>query len=653
MIALLPRARIWNVEGRARGTNLGNGRFKFDFDKEEDLKMVLNKRPCHFNHWIFALERWEPSTSENFPNTIPFWIKITGVPVHLWNDGTFNEIAKALGKKEDIDAENARIQVSVDADRPLKMEARVQFPNGDVGKVHMTYEGLNRYCFECKRISHDIYSCPDLSPEEREQKRKELREQNLIEPEASSQQALTGPRGSNRGKPLNNKRPRSPSGAAYQRSPTQAAYPGYSRDGKRQRESDNYWTSKALTIRETHPKAMEKRREEKEGRYSRYQTKSTVWNRLEERADGHERRSSPANNPRQRQNPMEHQRGRESHRSEPYRPREKQYSHHSQASQQAWRPRAHTKEGKSCSPSRTVTNSKVHRPSPGEKEDSQRSISGGLQEHNDRSGQGNGVLVVHKNETSEERLRRLKGKAIMHDENAGITPRSRERGAVLIKESGVRSSPPTFRSVISPLRLRDESEEPGLELDTLMKSKQIDAVVMTKEDEEDVDKLVDEFGDVDMDDTMIQNDDLLGDEPGYEIIDAISQLSPANAVNKDKDATSKVATRPAQPASKDQMKGMSIGLPKTLQAGAKQGKISGTEDKKKSSQSVDLKGAQASKKLNVLRARPSPRKKNSGNPKKSNSNAVPRNEVFPSAKRTVSSFVSGSVVSQKPSSKKI
>ncbi|KAG2243439.1 hypothetical protein Bca52824_094729 [Brassica carinata] len=26
MIALLPRARIWNVEGRARGTNLGNGR---------------------------------------------------------------------------------------------------------------------------------------------------------------------------------------------------------------------------------------------------------------------------------------------------------------------------------------------------------------------------------------------------------------------------------------------------------------------------------------------------------------------------------------------------------------------------------------------------------------------------------------------------
>ncbi|KAL0657041.1 hypothetical protein Bca4012_077625 [Brassica carinata] len=57
MIALFPRACIWNVEGRACGVNLGNGRFRFDFDKEKDLNMVLNKRPCHFNHWIFALER--------------------------------------------------------------------------------------------------------------------------------------------------------------------------------------------------------------------------------------------------------------------------------------------------------------------------------------------------------------------------------------------------------------------------------------------------------------------------------------------------------------------------------------------------------------------------------------------------------------------
>lgn len=73
MINLLPRSRIWNVEGRVRGFNLRNGRFQFDFDNEADLLMVLNKSPCHFNQWSFALERWEPFTSEDFPNTIPFW----------------------------------------------------------------------------------------------------------------------------------------------------------------------------------------------------------------------------------------------------------------------------------------------------------------------------------------------------------------------------------------------------------------------------------------------------------------------------------------------------------------------------------------------------------------------------------------------------
>ncbi|XP_048622738.1 uncharacterized protein LOC125591881 [Brassica napus] len=179
LISLLPRERIWNVEGRARGTNLGNGRFQFDFDKEEDLNMVLKKRMCHINHWIFALERWEPFTSENFPNTIPFWIKVTGVPVHFWNDKTFEEIPKALGKKMDIDSKNARLQVSIDADRPLQFNRRIGFPNGDTGKVSFEYEGLNRYCFACNRNSHDVYSCAEISEEERESLVKELREQNV------------------------------------------------------------------------------------------------------------------------------------------------------------------------------------------------------------------------------------------------------------------------------------------------------------------------------------------------------------------------------------------------------------------------------------------------------------------------------------------
>ncbi|KAF8116618.1 hypothetical protein N665_0016s0048 [Sinapis alba] len=73
LIALLPRPNIWDVEGRARGVDLGNHRFQFSFDSEEDLLKVLSKRPCHFNKWSFALERWAPHIGDSFPSTMTFW----------------------------------------------------------------------------------------------------------------------------------------------------------------------------------------------------------------------------------------------------------------------------------------------------------------------------------------------------------------------------------------------------------------------------------------------------------------------------------------------------------------------------------------------------------------------------------------------------
>ncbi|KAF3536371.1 hypothetical protein F2Q69_00020426 [Brassica cretica] len=325
----------------------------------------------------------------------------------------------------------------------------------------MTYECLNRHCFGCKRISHDIYSCLDLSPEEREQKIKEFRELNATGSQSLAYQALTGPVGNFRGNIPNNKRPRSP---------------------------QCYWTAKANSGRDAPPKSMERRRMEGDERYPHHQGKTTVWNRLDDRPDGRDRRKPVVYNSRPRQTSMERQeRQRE---REPYRPRDRHYSHQSQVSQQAWRPRTQRKEGKSCSPSRTVTDSKYQSVPNPEKADSQQTISGGLQVRNGPDGYGTGVLVVHKNETS-ERLRRLKGKAIMREDLYAKSPSSafhqtphailtRDRGAAVIKEGGIRSSPHAPRSVPSPLKHKDETEEPSLDLDNLMNSNHIDDMVLKK-----------------------------------------------------------------------------------------------------------------------------------------------------------------------------
>lgn len=49
LLAFMLRSRIWDVEGRVHGSDMGNGRFQFDFKEEKDLQKVLRRRPCHFN----------------------------------------------------------------------------------------------------------------------------------------------------------------------------------------------------------------------------------------------------------------------------------------------------------------------------------------------------------------------------------------------------------------------------------------------------------------------------------------------------------------------------------------------------------------------------------------------------------------------------
>lgn len=241
LIHLLPRNRIWNVEGRVRGINLGNGRFQFDFDNETDLLSMLNKRPCHFNQWSFALERWEPFTSETFPNTIPFWVSVTGVPVHFWNDPTFIEISKVLGKWTSLDSKRARFQVSVNVDEPLQFERRLEFPNGDIGRVSFSYEGLFRYCYTCHMIFHDESTCPQLTPEERELKRQQRLEQNV-------QGDLNLCRSRNEDRNANWKRSRSPSngrhsppvGRPRNSSSSNHSPSDYRREEKKQRYSSDH-----------------------------------------------------------------------------------------------------------------------------------------------------------------------------------------------------------------------------------------------------------------------------------------------------------------------------------------------------------------------------------------------------------------------------
>lgn len=86
----------WKSDIPPVGSDLGQGMFQFQFESESDLLTVLEKRPYHYARWMVILQRWEPSISPSFPSMIPFWVKIQGVPLHLWTEVLLVVLRKTL-----------------------------------------------------------------------------------------------------------------------------------------------------------------------------------------------------------------------------------------------------------------------------------------------------------------------------------------------------------------------------------------------------------------------------------------------------------------------------------------------------------------------------------------------------------------------------
>ncbi|KAH0926396.1 hypothetical protein HID58_018652 [Brassica napus] len=101
-------------------------------------------------------------------------------------------IGRALGEVDTVDVENGRVRVVVNADEPLQFERKAGYANGDIIKVSLSYEELHRYCFTCKRISHEEGTCPELSPEQREANRL-VRLESKEKEELAAREAFSAP----------------------------------------------------------------------------------------------------------------------------------------------------------------------------------------------------------------------------------------------------------------------------------------------------------------------------------------------------------------------------------------------------------------------------------------------------------------------------
>ncbi|KFK27106.1 hypothetical protein AALP_AA8G335100, partial [Arabis alpina] len=158
---------------------MGDGRVHFRFQREEDLQLVLDNRPYHYDGSMIALERWVPTVRRDFPNTIPFWIIIRGLPDYRREEKTVRSIGEDLGEFHEVDVTEPipKVRVTLDCNSPLILR-RETVDVDTLCILDLQYEKLHKYCTRCLRLTHEAPVCPKR-PREPQQHREQKVEEGI------------------------------------------------------------------------------------------------------------------------------------------------------------------------------------------------------------------------------------------------------------------------------------------------------------------------------------------------------------------------------------------------------------------------------------------------------------------------------------------
>lgn len=161
---------LWKTKTRPVGSDLGQGLFQFQFASQEDMQMVHANRPYHFARWMIILQKWEPSIDPSFPSVIPFWIKVQGVPLHLWNEAILRGIGEDLGAYEscEILPGTIKLRTHINGLLPLIKEYTLELARGEEITATLVYEKLEKHCENCLLLSHEKEDCPAIRREREE-----------------------------------------------------------------------------------------------------------------------------------------------------------------------------------------------------------------------------------------------------------------------------------------------------------------------------------------------------------------------------------------------------------------------------------------------------------------------------------------------------
>ena len=143
------------------------GFFVIDFDNQEDISTIVEAGPwfqgnsgLFMQHWSLA---FNPST--NSISTVPVWVRLPNLSLHLWNDPSLRTIRNAIGQFHNIFLNTpklfrtayARICVQMDLSKGLPAELKI---------VNQDYSWTQ--VLDCENVSFRCRSCYDIGHQEKE-----------------------------------------------------------------------------------------------------------------------------------------------------------------------------------------------------------------------------------------------------------------------------------------------------------------------------------------------------------------------------------------------------------------------------------------------------------------------------------------------------
>ena len=117
---------------------------------------------------MFVLVRWEPVVHDDYPWIIPFWVEITGIPLHLWTIKNLRNIGGRLGHIDTVELSAGRMLIDVDTRKPLTFTRKIASPGGEEVSIQIHYDKLFKHCSSCGMLTHEVAYCPMKFPVERD-----------------------------------------------------------------------------------------------------------------------------------------------------------------------------------------------------------------------------------------------------------------------------------------------------------------------------------------------------------------------------------------------------------------------------------------------------------------------------------------------------